>query len=210
MDVLNLLGTTLGLGLAAGLRLYATVLALGLAVRFEWLTLPPEMASLAVLAHPAVLIIAGLMYVMEFVTDKVPWVDSAWDTVHTVIRPLGAAGLALTAFGELDPVPRVALALLCGSVALSSHTTKAATRLAVNQSPEPVSNVGLSLLGDAAAPALVWFAMAHPLVTFFVSIGLLVLFFWMLARMIVWLRRGGRRCGGGGARLERHSVILLT
>jgi len=190
MDVLNLLGTTLGLGLAAGLRLYATVLALGLALRFEWLTLPPEMASLAVLAHPAVLIIAGVMYVMEFVTDKVPWLDSAWDAVHTVVRPLGAAGLALTAFGELDAVPRVGLALLCGGVALSSHTTKAATRLAVNQSPEPVSNAGLSLLGDLAVPGLVWFAVAHPLLTFFVSIVLLVLFFWLLSKLIRWLRRG--------------------
>ncbi|MCL4795148.1 MAG: DUF4126 family protein [Bryobacteraceae bacterium] len=190
MDILNLLGTTLGLGLAAGLRLYATVLALGLALRYEWLTLPPDLAPLAVLAHPAVLIVAGLMYVMEFVADKIPWLDSAWDAVHTVIRPLGAAALALTAFGQLDAVPRVALALLCGGVALSSHTTKAATRLAVNQSPEPVSNAGLSLLGDLAVPAFVWFAVAHPLLTFFVSVVLLVLFFWLLTRLLKMLRSG--------------------
>jgi hypothetical protein len=190
MDILNLLGTTLGLGLAAGLRLYATVLALGLAVRFEWFTLPPQLAPLEVLAHPAVLITAGVMYVMEFITDKVPWIDSLWDAAHTVIRPLGAAGLALTAFGALDPVPRVALALLCGGVALSSHTTKAATRLAVNQSPEPVSNAGLSLIGDAAVPAMVWFAVAHPLLTFFASIVLLALFFWLLAKLLRLLRTG--------------------
>lgn len=190
MDVLNLLGTTLGLGLAAGLRLYATVLALGLALRLEWLTLPPELAPLSVLAHPAVLIAAGAMYVMEFVTDKVPWLDSAWDALHTVIRPLGAAGLALTAFGALDPVPRVALALLCGGVALSSHTTKAATRLAVNQSPEPVSNVGLSLAGDAAVPAMVWFAVAHPLLTLIGSIVALVLSFWLLAKLLRLFRTG--------------------
>ena len=114
MDILNLLGTTLGLGLAAGLRLYATVLALGVALRMEWLTLPSELAPLQVLAHPAVLAVAGVMYVMEFVTDKVPWLDSAWDAAHTVIRPLGAAGLALTAFGQMDPAARVGLALLCG------------------------------------------------------------------------------------------------
>jgi hypothetical protein len=190
MDVLQLLGTTLGLGLAAGLRLYATVLALGLALRFEWLTLPPELAPLAVTAHPAVLITAGVLYLAEFVTDKIPWLDSAWDAIHTVVRPLGAAALALTAFGELDAVPRVALALLCGGVALSSHTTKAATRLAVNQSPEPVSNVGLSLLGDAAAPTLVWFAIAHPVVALVVGVCLLVLFFWLLARLLRLLRNG--------------------
>ncbi|MBE7541333.1 MAG: DUF4126 domain-containing protein [Bryobacteraceae bacterium] len=190
MDILNLLGTTLGLGLAAGLRLYATVLALGVALRMEWLTLPAELAPLEVLAHPAVLGIAGVMYLMEFVTDKVPWLDSAWDAAHTVIRPLGAAGLALTAFGQMDPAARVGLALLCGGVALSSHATKAATRLAVNQSPEPVSNAGLSLLGDAAVPAFVWFTMAHPVLTLVVSVVALVVIFWVLARMVRLLRSG--------------------
>jgi len=190
MDILNLLGTTLGLGLAAGLRLYATVLALGVALRMEWLTLPAELAPLEVLAHPAVLGIAGVMYLMEFVTDKVPWLDSAWDAAHTVIRPLGAAGLALTAFGQMDPAARVGLALLCGGVALSSHATKAATRLAVNQSPEPVSNVGLSLMGDAAVPAFVWFTMAHPVVTLVVSVVALVVIFWVLTRMVRLLRSG--------------------
>jgi hypothetical protein len=190
MDILNLLGTTLGLGLAAGLRLYATVLALGVALRMEWLTLPAELAPLQVLAHPAVLTVAGVMYVMEFVTDKIPWLDSAWDAAHTVIRPLGAAGLALTAFGQMDPAARVGLALLCGGVALSSHATKAATRLAVNQSPEPVSNVGLSLLGDAAVPAFVWFTMEHPVLTLVVSVVALVVIFWVLARMVRLLRSG--------------------
>jgi hypothetical protein len=190
MDILNLLGTTLGLGLAAGLRLYATVLALGVALRMEWLTLPAELAPLQVLAHPAVLTVAGVMYVMEFVTDKVPWLDSAWDAAHTVIRPLGAAGLALTAFGQMDPAARVGLALLCGGVALSSHATKAATRLAVNQSPEPVSNAGLSLLGDAAVPAFVWFTMEHPVLTLVVSVVALVVIFWVLARMVRLLRSG--------------------
>lgn len=190
MDVLNLLGTTLGLGLAAGLRLYATVLALGLALRLEWLTLPAGMEPLAVLAHPVVLITAGVMYLMEFVTDKIPWLDSAWDALHTVIRPLGAAALALTAFGEFDPVPRVALALLCGGVALSSHTTKAATRLVVNQSPEPVSNAGLSLAGDIGVPAMVWFAVTHPLLMLVLAILLLIAFFWLLSRLLRMLRNG--------------------
>lgn len=190
MDILNLLGRTLGLGLAAGLRLYATVLALGLALRMGWLTLPPELAPLAVLAHPAVLITAAVMYAMEFITDKIPWLDSAWDALHTVIRPLGAAALGLTAFGALDPVPRVSLALLCGAAALGSHATKAATRLAVNQSPEPVSNMGLSLLGDAAVPAMVWFAVSHPLLAFFSGLALLALFLLILWKLARALKRG--------------------
>lgn len=190
MDVIQILGTTLGLGMAAGIRLYATVLALGLALRFNWLTLPEPMRALELLAHPAVLITAGIAYAMEFVGDKIPWVDSAWDALHTFIRPIGAAALAFTAFGTLDPVIRTVLVVLCGGVALSSHTTKAATRLAVNTSPEPFSNWGLSLLGDMAAPAMVWLAMEHPTATFVLACSLLVVFFWLLHTLLRVLREG--------------------
>lgn len=190
MDVFQILGTTLGLGLAAGMRLYATVLALGLALHYHWLTLPPQMQALEILAHPAVLITAGVAYAMEFISDKIPWVDSAWDTVHTVIRPLGAAALAFTAFATLDPAVRVVLMLVCGGVAFGSHTTKAATRLAVNTSPEPFSNWGLSLLGDIAAPAIVWLTVEHPLVTFVVVCGLLVVFFWLMRKLLRMIREG--------------------
>lgn len=197
MDAFHILGTTLGLGLAAGMRLYATVLALGLALRYDWLTLPEPMQALEILAHPAVLITAGVAYIMEFVSDKIPWVDSAWDALHTVIRPLGAAALAFTAFGKLDPVVTAMLMLVCGSVALSSHTTKAATRLAVNTSPEPFSNWGLSLLGDLAAPAIVWMTVEHPLITFVIVCGLLVAFFWLIRKLLATLRNGW-------AALKRH------
>ncbi len=190
MDVFQILGTTLGLGLAAGLRLYATVLALGLAIRFHWLTLPEQMQSLELLAHPAVLITAGIAYLMEFVSDKIPWVDSAWDAVHTVIRPLGAAALAFSAFATLDPAVRITLVLACGGVALGSHATKAATRLAVNTSPEPFSNIALSLLGDFAAPVIVWFTIEHPLIMLVIAIALAVVFFWMLRKLLRMLREG--------------------
>ena len=190
MDEIQILGTTLGLGVAAGMRLYATVLALGLAMRYDWLTLPEQMRALQVLEHPAILITAGVMYVMEFVSDKIPWVDSAWDAVHTFIRPVGAAALAFTAFGTLDPVLRTSLVLACGGVALGSHTTKAATRLAVNTSPEPFSNWGLSLLGDMAAPAMVWLAVEHPAVTLVTVCSLLVAFFWLLHKLLRMLRDG--------------------
>ena len=134
MDPLTLLGTALGFGFAAGLRLYATVLALGLAVRYDWVTLPATLKPLEVLAHPVVIGLAALMYVAEFVSDKIPWFDSMWDAVHTFIRPVGAAALGLAAFSEIDPLARTVLVLICGGVALTSHASKAATRVAVNQS----------------------------------------------------------------------------
>lgn len=193
MDAISLLGTTLGLGFAAGLRLYATVLGLGLALRFHWLTLPEAMQPLEVLSHPAVLIAAGVAYALEFVSDKIPWVDSLWDTVHTVIRPVGAAVLAATAFGQLDPVLKTVLVLATGGVALSSHASKAATRLAVNQSPEPFSNIALSLLGDLMAPAGLWLAFAHPVLTFSLVAVFLIAFFWLAAKIVSMLRSGWAR-----------------
>lgn len=190
MDALTTVATTLGLGFAAGIRLYATILGLGLALRFNLLELPSAMRELEILAHPVVLIGAGLAYAIEFISDKIPWVDSVWDAAHTVIRPIGAAVLAATAFAQIDPLTRWMLVLLCGGVALSSHTTKAATRLAVNQSPEPFSNWGLSLLGDVAAPAVLWLTATHPLLVLGFVLVFLVVFFWILSRLIRWIRSG--------------------
>jgi hypothetical protein len=193
MDAISLLGTTLGLGFAAGLRLYATILGLGLAIRFQWLSLPEPMRALEVLAHPAILIAAGVAYALEFVSDKIPWVDSLWDSVHTVIRPVGAAVLAATAFGELDPVLKTILVIATGGVALSSHASKAATRLAVNQSPEPFSNIALSLLGDLAAPFGLWLAFAHPALTLVLVVLFLLAFLWLASRILRLLRHGWER-----------------
>jgi hypothetical protein len=190
MDPITLLGTALGLGFAAGLRLYATVLALGLAVRFELLTLPAGLKPLEMLAHPVVIGVAAVMYVAEFISDKIPWFDSAWDAVHTFIRPVGAAALGIAAFSEIDPLARTVLVLVCGGVALTSHVSKAATRVAVNHSPEPFSNWGLSLAGDAAVPAMVWLTVANPvLVLVLVSIALVVAF-WLIRKTLRLVREG--------------------
>jgi hypothetical protein len=190
MDPLTLLGTALGLGFAAGLRLYATVLAIGLAVRFDLLTLPATLKPLETLAHPAVIGVAAVMYLAEFVSDKIPWFDSMWDAVHTFIRPIGAAALGFAAFSEIDPLARTVLVLICGGVALTSHASKAATRIAVNQSPEPFSNWGLSLAGDAAAPALVWLTMTHPLVVAVLVAVALVVAAWLVRKMLRLLKGG--------------------
>lgn len=196
MDPLTLLGTSLGLGFAAGMRLYATVLAIGLALRFDLLTLPATLKPLELLAHPVVIGVAAFMYVAEFVSDKIPWFDSAWDAVHTFIRPVGAAALGFAAFANIDPLARTLLVLLTGGVALTSHASKAATRVAVNQSPEPFSNWALSLAGDAAAPVLVWLTMTHPLVVAAIVIVALIISVW-LARKVI------RLAGEGLAALRR-------
>jgi hypothetical protein len=183
MDTIALLGSALGLSFVAGMRLYATVLAVGLGVRFGFLHLHQSLQGLDVLAHPAVLVTAGVAFLAEFVSDKIPWFDSLWDSVHTFIRPVGAAFLGAAALGDLDPVMRTLMVIACGSVALTSHSTKAATRVAVNHSPEPFSNIGLSLAGDVAAPVGVWMALNHPLIMLGVVLTALVIFA-ILARWI--------------------------
>lgn len=190
MDPITLLGTALGLGFAAGLRLYATVLALGLALRYDLLILPAGLQPLETLEHPVVIGVAAVMYVAEFISDKVPWFDSAWDAVHTFIRPVGAAVLGFAAFSEIDPLARTLLVLVCGGVALTSHVSKAAARVAVNHSPEPFSNWGLSLAGDAAVPALVWLTMTHPLLVMALVLIALVFAFWLIRKTLRLLRYG--------------------
>jgi hypothetical protein len=149
MEKLQLLGIALGLASLAGVNLYLTVFVTGLAVQQHWIVLSGPYQSLEVLGHPAVVIIAGVLYFLEFFADKIPWVDSIWDAVHTAIRPIGGAFLALKVMGQTDPVLDVVVALLAGSVSLLTHTTKAGTRLAANTSPEPFSNVALSVAEDA-------------------------------------------------------------
>jgi hypothetical protein len=179
MDTLELIGSTMGLGFLAGIRLYATVFALGVAIRFGWFHPGSNGSGLLVLAHPAVLIASGLACLVEFFADKVPWVDSLWDSFHTFIRPIGAVLLAAASLGNFDPAVKATLMILCGGVALASTGSKASTRLAVNHSPEPFSNIGLSLIEDALIPFGVWISLKHPEVAMaFVSIFLGV-FLWL-------------------------------
>ncbi len=150
METLQSLGMALGLASLAGLNLYLTVFVTGLAIQQGWIDVAITHPDLVILGHPVVLIVTGVLYLLEFFADKVPWVDSLWDAVHTVIRPIGAALLAIRVLGNPDPVFDVVVALLGGSVALMVHGMKAGTRLVVNHSPEPFSNIGLSLAEDAA------------------------------------------------------------
>jgi uncharacterized membrane protein len=158
---LSTLGFAMGSAWLSGINLYATVLALGLLQRFGMAHLPGD---LAYLAHTWVLIVSGALYAVQFVADKIPAVDSVWDAIHTFIRVPAGAVLAATAFAHFDPTVRLLALLLGGGVALTSHGAKAATRLAANTSPEPFSNILLSLLGDVVAVAGTLLMAVHPLV----------------------------------------------
>jgi hypothetical protein len=172
MSPLETLGFALGTSFASGLNVYATVAAAGIMQRLGLVHLPD---TLQVLAHPIVLGLAGTLFVIEFIADKIPYVDSAWDAVHTFIRPPAAAVLSYSAFGNVPEEWKLGAALLAGSVALTSHGAKASTRAAANTSPEPVSNWALSLFEDGLVVFLVWMAAEYPLLTAGLVIVLLIL-----------------------------------
>ena len=160
MDFAQGLSSLLGLGIASGLNLYAAVLTVGLAHRFGWITTLPQ--GLEVLSHPAVLTVAAILYLAEFIADKVPGFTPIWDTVHTFIRPVGAALLAFGAFGELDPKFRVIAMLVAGSLALGTHATKMGTRLAAHAVPDPVTHSAISLAEDFSVVGLLLLAYSYP------------------------------------------------
>jgi hypothetical protein len=190
MSAVQTLGFLLGTSFASGLNLYATVAALGLLHRFHVIDLPP---SLQVLSHSVVLAIVVSLYAVEFVADKIPFVDSVWDAIHTFIRPPAAAILAYSAVGQMPEGWRLAAALLAGSVALTSHGTKASARVAVNASPEPFSNSAASLAEDGIAVALTWLAGAHPILTIALVVALLGGSVWLLYKLFHFLKSSLRR-----------------
>jgi len=160
LDLPQLLALAAALGWASGLRLYAVILLTGAAGALGWVDLPQ---GLQLLQHPLVLGAAGLMTLTEFVADKIPGLDSLWDALHTFIRIPAGAALAAAVFGGDGAAWQLVAALAGGTLAATAHAAKASTRAAVNTSPEPFSNIGLSLAGDAAVPGLLWLAWTHPL-----------------------------------------------
>ena len=185
MEILATLGRTLGFSLAAGVNLYATAAILGLAARYQWVQLP---AQFAVFDNPWVIGAAGVLYVIEFVADKIPWVDSIWDSVHTIIRPVGGALIAVAALGDASPAMVGLIALLGGGAAAGSHMTKAGTRVAINTSPEPFTNWFISLFEDAFVIALSLFTLKFPLLALFVSLAIIVMIVWLARRIWQWLK----------------------
>src|SRR5271168_3216801 len=185
MNPIETLGLALGAGFSSGLNLYATVATLGLLERFGIIHLPP---SLQGLSRTWVLAIAIALYILEFFADKVPYVDTAWDVVHTFIRPPAAAVLAYSAVSAAPAEWRWAAALLAGGVALTSHSTKASTRAAVNTVPEPFSNWALSFGEDLLAVWLTWFTTVHPVATIAIVVALLFLCAFLLFYLFRFLR----------------------
>ncbi len=190
MNPIETLGLALGAGFSSGLNLYATVATLGILERFGVIHLP---SSLHALSHPAVLTIAVVLYLVEFFADKVPYVDTIWDAVHTFIRPPAAALLAYTAAGAAPAEWRWGAALLAGGVALTSHGTKASARAAVNTMPEPFSNWALSLGEDVLAVWLAWMATAHPVATTVIVSALVAISLYLLFHLFRFARRAFQR-----------------
>ena len=191
MDILVTLGRTLGFSMAAGVNLYATVGILGLASRYGWVALPEQFK---VFDHDVVIYSALALFVIEFIADKIPWVDTLWDGVHTAIRPLGGALIAVSTLGDASPAAQGIVALLGGGLAASSHLTKAGARVTVNASPEPFSNWILSLSEDAFVFALAALALKFPLAALGVVAFAFITCLLVLAFIVRTLRRRfGRR-----------------
>ncbi len=186
MNPVEILSLALGAGFSSGLNLYATVATLGLLQRYGVIHLP---AALEILAHPWVLGIAAALYLLEFFADKIPYLDTLWDAVHTFIRPPAAALLAYGGAGAAAPEWRWGAALLAGGVALASHGTKASARAAVNTSPEPFSNWVLSFGEDLLAVWLTWMATAHPVATTIIVAALVAFSVFVLFHLFRFLRR---------------------
>ena len=159
MDLIASLGRTVGFSFAAGVNLYATVAMLGLASRFGWVRLPEQFNAFN---NDYIIAAAVAMYLVEFFADKIPYVDTVWDIIHTAIRPVGGALIAVSTLGDASPAVQGLTALLGGTVAASSHLTKTSTRAMANASPEPFSNWFLSLAEDVFVVGLGYLAMQHP------------------------------------------------
>jgi hypothetical protein len=193
VDTPQLLALAAALGWASGFRLYAAVFLTGMAGWLGWVSLP---AGLQVLQHPAVLIASGFMLSVEFFADKIPFVDSMWDAVHTVIRIPAGAALAAAALGADSQAMTWIAALLGGSLAATSHATKMTTRAAVNTSPEPFSNVAVSLAEDGLVVFMLWLSATHPVLFAIVLLVSIVLAVILLVVLVKFLRAVAQGVGG--------------
>ena len=195
MDVLTTLGRTMGFSFAAGINLYATVAILGLASRFDWVSLPPQFK---VFDNDIVIGAAVVMYLVEFVADKIPWLDSVWDAIHTFIRPVGGALIAVTTLGHASPAMEGLAALFGGTLAAGTHFSKAGTRAIANASPEPFSNWILSITEDIFVVGLGMLALKYPVI----ALGVVVLCLILMITFAAWIFRAVRR------RFSREPVIV--
>ncbi len=201
--IIQTIALTMGIAWASGINLYAAVGMLGLGGTFGYVDLPP---NLEVVQDPVVIVAAGFMYCVEFMADKTPGVDSAWDAIHTFIRIPAGALLAASAAGDVAPALTVAAGIVGGSVTAATHAAKAGSRVLINTSPEPFSNWGASLAEDLAVFAGLWAALQHPVLFLAVFIAFLLLLCWLLAKLwhgvAALIRRVGSWLG-----LAQHTAL---
>ena len=183
-------GRTMGFSFAAGINLYATVAILGLASRYGWVDLPPQFQAFD---NNWIIGAAIALYVIEFFADKIPWVDSMWDAVHTVIRPIGGAAIAVTTLGNASPTTEAMVALMGGALAASTHFTKSGTRVMANASPEPFTNWALSIGEDLFVVGLGFLALKYPALAAIVVVVALAIIVALSAWIIRAVRRRFRR-----------------
>ena len=186
MDALNSLGVLLGSSWASGVNLYLTVAGLGICHRAGIITLPGNMDALS---HPLVIGVAVLLFIVEFFADKIPYVDSGWDSVHTFIRPLGGAALGYMAMADMGPVAQIPVALLTGAVSADSHLTKATARVAINTSPEPVTNSVASVTEDVSVAGVLFLIIKHPFIAAIFVIVFIILSMWFLKASFRFLKK---------------------
>lgn len=197
-DIPQLIALATVLGFASGIRLYAVLLIAGLVGYAGWVELP---GGLVILQHPWVLAASGAMFMVEFVADKIPGVDTVWDSIQTFVRIPAGAALAAGVFGGMDSAAWTTIAAIVGgSLAATSHFTKAGTRAAANTSPEPFSNIGLSVAEDIGVAGLMWLVLSYPLIALAIVIVLLILAVWLLPKLFRFIARVLRAFFGNASR----------
>ena len=195
MNAAEIVALAASISLLAGWRLYLVVFATGLAMKYGWMALPDQLRALDVIANNWIIGIAGVGAIAEFFADKVAWVDSAWDAIHSYIRPLGGAMLSLAIVDAGDPTWQVASFLLGGGAAFVAHAGKAGARTLVNTSPEPFSNIVVSTGEDVATAGLLALAIANPIAAALISVILVALSLWLVVAARRALKRLLSRAG---------------
>ncbi len=186
MEIISSIGLLLGSSWASGINLYLSMAGLGIAHRMEWIELP---GNLEVLSHPLIVGVAILLYAVEFVADKIPYFDSVWDSVHTFIRPIASAVLGYTAMADAGSLMQVLIVLLTGGIALDSHLTKTTTRLAINASPEPLSNSVASVTEDVTVVGALYLIINHPIIVAVLTILFIAFSIWFLKKMFEYVKK---------------------
>jgi hypothetical protein len=202
MGIFEQLGAALGLASLAGINLYLTAFVAGLAIRFNWIDLAAAHENLAVLGNEWVLVTAGILTVVEFFADKIPWLDSGWDALQTLLRPAGGVLLGMAALGDMDPAALAIGGLLSGGASLTMHAAKAGTRLVLNMSPEPVSNSVASVAEDGLVIGGLTLTAFFPVIAFFFFVVLLA-----IAVVIIRKTFGTLRAVWRGLRERRRAAL---